>query len=83
MKLMGLSSAQVGCLTAGIDAQSAALEFEWASSAAEKVETFSTTKALKATLDTITTNDGELNVARAALTAAQAQALADVVAARA
>ena len=45
---------------------------------AEKLEVFSTVRALKAALETITAKDKEVN---AALAAAKAQALADVAAA--
>ena len=68
---MGFPSVQVGCFAAGIDAQSIALESERASWAAEKLEAVSTAKALKATLETITTKDGELNAAWATLAAAR------------
>ena len=71
---------EVGCLAASIDTQTVALESERAFRATEKLEAVSTAKALKASLATITTKDGELNAARAA---AQAQALEDVVATRA
>ena len=42
-----------------------------------------TAKTLKGSMATITKLDGEFSVARAALAAAQAQALADIIAARA
>ena len=54
-------------MAVGIDAQTAALESERASRAAEKLEAAATAKALKASLATITKQDEELNATRVAL----------------
>ena len=74
---------QVRCLVAGIDAQLTSLESERASRAEERLEAFSTVKALKAALETISAKDGEVCAARVAQDASEAKALADVAAARA
>ena len=81
MILIGFSFVQVGCLAIGIEAQKATLKSERASRAVEKLEAVSNAKALKAALATISTKEGELNAARAAL-AAEGQALSDVVIAK-
>ena len=81
---------QVGYLAAGFEAQEAisskkvveveaTLESEWATLAAEKVQVFKASKALKATLAAISQKERELNVTQAALAATQVKVLADVV----
>ena len=74
---------QVGCLAAGINAQAVSLESERASRVEERLEAFSTAKALKAALETISAKDGEVCAARAAQAASEAKALVDVAAAQA
>ena len=70
-------------MAAGIDDQVSSLQSEQASRAAEKVEAFSTARALKAALETISAKDKEIVAAQAAQAATEAKALADVAAARA
>ena len=61
----------------------ASLESERASRAEEKLEAFSTARALKAALETVSAKDKDIVVARAAQAVAEAKALVDVAAARA
>ena len=74
---------QVGCLAVGIDAQAASLEFERAARATERLEAFSTPRALKAALETMFAKDGEVCAARATQVASEAKSLADVATAQA
>ena len=53
-------------MAAGIDAQAASLEYEWASRVAEKAEALASARALKVALETVSAKDKEVVVAQAA-----------------
>ena len=58
------------------------MEFKRAALETERIEAVQAAHSLKATIATISNQDGDLNAAQATLVVAQTQALADIVAAQ-